>query len=60
MKQEVTLKNAKQNFKRNMYKYSFEENLENVIYNYCLREEEIEELKKYANKLIGGNKWKSF
>ena len=56
MKQEVTLKNAKQNFKKNMYRYSFEENLENVIYNYYLREEEIKELRRYANKLLGGNK----
>ena len=56
MKQEITLKNAKQNFKNNMHKYSFEENLENVIYNYYLKDNEIEELKRYANKLRGGNK----
>ena len=56
MKQEVSLKNAKQNFKRNMGRYSFEENLENAITKYFLRDDEIENLKNYANKLKGDNK----
>ena len=56
MKDQRSLTYAKQNFKRNIYKYGEFSSFENAVLTYYLNKEEIENLKEYATKIVT-NKW---
>ena len=48
MKEQVSLKYAKQSIKRNEHKYLIQDNFENAIIEYMLNGEEIDSLYKYV------------
>lgn len=58
MREEISLTRAKQSFKRNMHKYETGDNLEGVIYQYQLREDELDSLKAYVIKLVPQDEFK--
>ena len=52
MKEQVSLTYAKQNFKRNIFKYGVDLSFENAILEYYLNKEEIKNLYEYAIKNV--------
>lgn len=50
MKEQISLTYAKQNFKRNQFKYGVESAFENAILTYNLQNEEITKLYEYVIK----------
>lgn len=58
MKEELSLSYAKQGLRRNAYKYEIGDNLEAVVYQYQLREDELDSLKAYAIKLFPNDEFK--
>ena len=56
--EERSLTYAKASFKRNMWKYEVGDNIEAVVYQYQLREDELDSLKAYAIKLFPNDEFK--